>query len=182
MNYAFTYDQVAKMVEHDILPGEARVELLEGNLVEMPAEGPIHVGVSDRIETMMRALYPNDTVRVGRSLIVNAINAPEPDIAIVRGPASRYYEQHPTGMDAILVIELAVTSLKRDREKAARYARGGVPVYWIVDVSKRQLEVHFEPHTLSQRYVTTMKLTQHEKIALPDIEPLTHVLVKDLFI
>jgi Uma2 family endonuclease len=169
MTYAFTYDQVAKMLELNIIPEGTRVELIEGALIEMPSEGPLHVSQAAHVAKLLQSLYPSAWVRVDSPLLVNAITAPEPDIAIVRGTETDYLGAHPNGMDAILVVELAVTSLKRDRNKAARYARGAVQAYWILDVPKKQLEIFAEPNTLAERYAQTMKLTKDEHAVLPEI-------------
>lgn len=70
---------------------------------------------------------------------------PEPDLAVVTGPPLRYRERHPSGQDIALVIEVAETSLHRDRLKGTSYAAAAVPVYWIVNLRQRRLEVYQSP-------------------------------------
>jgi Uma2 family endonuclease len=180
VTYAFTYEQVVKMFEHDILPESLHVELLNGALVEMTPQGPLHGSEADHIAALLRTLYPHLLVREDKPLQIHAVTVPEPDIYIARGTPADYTLEIPTGMDTVLVVELAVTSLKRDREKAEHYARGAVPVYWIVDIPKRILEVHTEPNTLSKRYAKTAKYKQDERVPLPELEG--ELLVRDLFI
>ena len=68
---------------------------------------------------------------------------PEPDVSIVLGPESDYWDQHPT--TAMLLIEVAITTPNLDREKAALYAEAGVQGYWIVLPRERKIEVHRQP-------------------------------------
>jgi Uma2 family endonuclease len=180
MTYAFTYDQVVKMFERNVLPETLRVELLDGALVEMTPQGPLHCSEADHIAALLRTLYPNLLVREDKPLQIHAVTVPEPDISIVRGTPADYTLELPTGMDSVLVVEIAITSLKRDREKASYYARGAVPVYWVVDVPKRVLEVYTEPNTLSKRYITSAKYRQDEHVDLPELD--RKLLVRDLFL
>ncbi len=66
---------------------------------------------------------------------------PEPDLAIVRGSPGDYFEHHPAGVDVALIVEVAYSSLDTDRDKRLIYARAGIPVYWIVNLEDRCLEV-----------------------------------------
>ena len=71
---------------------------------------------------------------------------PEPDFAVVRGDETAYLARHPGAADTGLVIEVADTSLLRDqRDKARIYARGGIPVYWIINPVDRRIEVYSRP-------------------------------------
>ncbi len=71
---------------------------------------------------------------------------PEPDFAVVRGEARDYLRRHPGPADIALAIEVSESSLDRDRTLKSRiYARAGVPIYWIVNVAERCVEVHTDP-------------------------------------
>ena len=73
-------------------------------------------------------------------------NEPEPDLSVVRGESDDYTDHHPGPADIALVVEVADSSLSRDRgEKRDNYARAGIPVYWIVNLVGRQLEVSSNP-------------------------------------
>ena len=77
---------------------------------------------------------------------IPALDEPEPDLAVVRGSHDDYQGRHPGPSEITLVIEVAETILERDRnEKLAAYARSGIPVYWIVNLRDRQLEVYTDP-------------------------------------
>jgi Uma2 family endonuclease len=74
-----------------------------------------------------------------------ADSEPEPDIAIVQGPLTRYVEHHPFPAEIALVVEVAETSLLRDRRKARMYARAGIAQYWIVNLRDGVVEVCSQP-------------------------------------
>jgi Uma2 family endonuclease len=178
--YLFTCEQVGLMLNHGILPEDSRVELVDGRLFEMPTQSPLQASTVDHAAALLRTYYPNELVRQRKPLLMTAISAPQPDMAVVRGDAKRYMEKHPDGMCAVLVAEVAVTGLKLARLRAEIYARGAVAVYWILDAASKQLEVHTEPHTLSQRYTRKTTLSQREMVPLPFTEQ--SLLVRDLFI
>src|SRR5206468_585277 len=70
---------------------------------------------------------------------------PEPDISAVRGKRRDYEIRHPTAADTGLLVEVSDSSLQRDREKRRVYARAGYPLYWIVNIPDRQIEVYTQP-------------------------------------
>ena len=81
-----------------------------------------------------------------QSAITTSDSEPEPDIAIVPGPADRYVDQHPVPADIALIIEIAESSLAEDRRDKQRiYARAGISLYWIVNLIDSQLEVYSDP-------------------------------------
>lgn len=120
--------------------GEA-VELLEGDLVLMSPIGPRHVSTSTKFASQLERAFPR-RVRSAGPVVISKTSLPEPDVAVVRDALPEFDERHPRGEELILAIEVSRTSLARDRQKAALYASGGVPEYWIVDVEGRQIEVH----------------------------------------
>jgi Uma2 family endonuclease len=81
-----------------------------------------------------------------QSAITLSDSEPEPDLAIVPGPASRYHDHHPSAADVGLVVEVADTSLRQDRVlKNLIYSRASIPVYWIVNLIDRQIEAYTQP-------------------------------------
>ena len=80
-------------------------------------------------------------------------NEPEPDIAIVKGKRTDYFEQHPTAGDVAIIIEVADSSLQRDRTlKRGIYAEAAIPVYWIINLVENQIEIYEEPNTKTADY------------------------------
>lgn len=131
-----TYD---RMVESGALEGQ-HVELLEGLIVDMSPQSPRHSAV---LSVLVRHFgHTKSWLRVQSPLAIPPDSEPEPDIALVaeRPRADR----HPR--TALLVIEVAVSSHAIDRGlKSQLYARAGVPVYWLIDVTRRVIEVRTHP-------------------------------------
>ncbi|MGO9835308.1 MAG: Uma2 family endonuclease [Polyangiaceae bacterium] len=121
---------------------DARVELLYGRVVSMSPQGGTHsYGVTELARALVPAVGRKGRVRIQMPLAVSDSSEPEPDIAIV--PPGDYLDDHPT--TAWLVIEVADSSLDRDRAKAKVYAAAGVLEYWIVNLVEGVFEVHSGP-------------------------------------
>jgi Uma2 family endonuclease len=166
----FTAAEVLRMVDAGILAEDEPVELLEGELVVTPPQGPPHAAVVCDLAERLRDVYgPACHVRPQCPLVGAVDSLPEPDLAVVRGKARDYATRHPTGPDVVLVIEVARTSQALDRRKVRAYATIGVSVYWIVDLAARRLEVRSEP-TADGEYRVTRLLGENETIALPRLD------------
>ncbi len=128
-----------KLVETGLLRDE-RVELLYGSIVQMSPIGAPHSGTVQYLtELLVLALQGRASVRIQLPFAANDSSEPEPDVAVV--PPGRYVDDHPSV--ASLIVEVADSSLKLDREiKARLYAESGVPEYWVVNLVDRLIEVH----------------------------------------
>jgi Uma2 family endonuclease len=136
------YDQ---LVERGILEPDARVELIDGDIVEKLPQKSAHASAIRRTEEALRdAFASGHDVRCQFPLALDDYSEPEPDLAVVAGSFLDYEAAHPT--TAILVVEVADSSLAIDRAKAGLYARAGIPEYWIVNLVARALEVYSDPH------------------------------------
>ncbi len=124
-----------------------RCELIEGNLVEKMTKNPPHSVVVGLCQNAIdRALPPGWHTRPEQPMsIPNRDSEPEPDVAVVRGQIRDSLDNHPGPADIGLIVEVADSSLADDRAMAATYGGGGIPVYWIVNVAGRQLEVYANP-------------------------------------
>ncbi|MGH7434891.1 MAG: Uma2 family endonuclease [Polyangiaceae bacterium] len=134
------YEELSRLGHFD----DERVELLYGAIVRMSPTHPPHSGILQRLTQMLaRALDESQAgVRIQSPLALSSQSMPEPDLAIV--PPGDYLEAHPT--EAWLIIEVAESSLKKDRViKARLYAEAAVPEYWIVDVEANLIEVRTGP-------------------------------------
>jgi Uma2 family endonuclease len=143
------------MIRAGILGEDERLELIGGRIVVMSPEGPLHAGAIDLCaEVLRRAFAAGHTVRVQHPLAVDPDDEPEPDIAIVRGGPRDHLADHPH--EAVLVVEVAESSLETDRrEKARLYARAGFADYWIVNLIDRRVEVHRDPTPAGYRRVVS---------------------------
>ena len=142
----FTVAEYHRLLDAGVLPETERVELLEGWIVKSTTRKPPHDARLDQAHEVVRErLPPGWRVRV-QSAITLDDSEPEPDLAVVVGPASRYLERHPGPADIALIIEVADSSLALDREVKARvYARAGIPTYWIVNLVDARVEVYTRP-------------------------------------
>lgn len=133
-----------KMIEAGIFRPDERVELIEGEIVEMSPQDPAHsVGIRLAEEALRRAFPSGFDVRTQLPLALDD-SEPEPDVAVVLGSIRDYLASHPA--TAVLVVEVADSSLDFDRRRKGRmYARHGIPEYWIVNLLDRVVEVYREP-------------------------------------
>jgi Uma2 family endonuclease len=142
----FTVDEYHQMIKTGILTDGEPIELLEGWMVKKMSHGTPHDGGMDAIEGLLPGLLPPEWfVRCQRAITLSD-SEPEPDYAVVRGPRGRYRDVHPTPPEIGLLIEFSVSSLRIDRTGKARiYARAGIPVYWVVNVVDKVIEVYTQP-------------------------------------
>jgi Uma2 family endonuclease len=175
----FTGDEAIRLVETGIVGEDEHVELLDGALVEMSPQGPEHSAGISNLADRLRGIYAGRAhVREEKPLTTGTFSLPEPDAAVVRGQAGAYAHKHPTGADAVLVVEVAWSSQREDRFKATTYAAGGVPVYWLVDLVARKLEVRTTP--VEGAYQVTRILEEADFVELP--ESSERWLIRDLLL
>lgn len=142
--HRFTVDDVRAMVRHGVIEEGAKVELIEGRLIDMPADGPLHIDWTDLLNRwLVTSIGPEYAVIPGSTLVLSKENAPKPDFYVFR-------RETPTaevrGPDVRLAIEESDTSLTRDLQlKAGLYARHGVRDYWVIDLKRRRVHVHRDP-------------------------------------
>lgn len=141
----FTVAEYRSMVESGALEEDDRIELLQGWIVPKMVHNPPHDWTVTHNDRFFTPLIGEEWLVRVQCAIDTADSEPEPDNVIVRAPEDRYLHRHPRGGDIGLLIEVADSSLARDRDKAEVYAAEGVPVYWIINLNDRQIEVHTEP-------------------------------------
>ena len=143
----FTVDDYHLMARVGILAPDERVELIDGQILEMAPLGARHIRcVIFLTELFVRWLDGRALVSTQNSLRLGRWSEPEPDLVLLRSPLERYAEQIPLTGDALLVIEVADSSQHRDRVvKLPRYAAAGVTEVWIVDLDGGAVEVYREP-------------------------------------
>jgi Uma2 family endonuclease len=164
-------EEFHRMVAAGILDEDERVELLDGVIVAMTPQSVPH---ARRIEWLtrhlVRSLGDEYAVRPQLPLTLGDRNEPEPDLAVVRAESTSE-DRHPSG--AVLVVEVAGESLRRDRRvKAAVYARAGIPEYWIVNLEARDVEVLSDPEPATGTYRKTRTCGTAETLtseALPQL-------------
>jgi Putative restriction endonuclease len=145
--HRFSVKSYDRMTRDGTLTDEDRVELLEGVVYDkMPHTAPHDSSLSRLHARLFRFLDPLGFVVRCQCAATFPTSMPEPDIAVVPGPESEYDEVRPAAADLLLVVEVSDTTLARDRGLKMRvYARGKVPVYWIVNLTDGLVEVYTNP-------------------------------------
>lgn len=147
LTHRFTVSDYFRMAESGILPSEARVELIDGEIVDRSPIGPFHSGsVNDLLEHFAQTSEGRWRLSVQNPLNLGRHDMPEPDLALLRPVAHRYKSVHPRAEDVFLLIEVSDSSLGFDQTvKLPLYAKHAVPEVWILNVPQRQLEVYRRP-------------------------------------
>ncbi len=142
--HRLTRDEYHRLGEVGILDEADRVELLDGQLVDMSPIGPRHALAVDALnELLLMAVGGRAGVRVQNPIELDARTEPHPDIALVKRPWRGYPATHPQPDDIFLLIEVADISLEIDRgAKLELYARAGIKEFWIIDLTTDGVLVH----------------------------------------
>lgn len=132
------------MGEVGILGEDDRVELLEGEIVEMVPIGPPHSGRVNRLNRLfVTALGDRVVVSVQNPVRLSDFSEPQPDLLLLRPERDFYISRHPRPDDVLLVVEVAASSALFDRRvKMPLYLAAGVPQIWLVDLDAQVVEVH----------------------------------------
>lgn len=140
-------DRYQKMVAAGVLTKYDRIELIDGEMIDMAPIGSQHASLSARLTKLfVLAVGDEATVFTAGPVNLGDFSEPQPDVMVLRPRADDYAGQIPTQSDVLLIVEISDSSLAYDQgTKRALYARHGVVEYWIVDVEGRRIQVHREP-------------------------------------
>jgi Uma2 family endonuclease len=149
-----------RLGETGVLGGDDRVELLEGQLVDMSPIGPRHALAIDLLNRLLPATLGEQAwLRVQNPIVLDDASEPQPDFAIVRHPWSGYPDAHPRSPDILLLIEVADSSLEFDLgAKLELYARAGIREFWVVDLTRNRVLVHRRPHDGTYDLITAVDI------------------------
>lgn len=174
-----TVDQYELMIDTGILQDGDPIELLDGLLVRKDrstrgesqvTHHPRHALLISRLQRLL--MLPSEAagwhVQIQLPVTLSNINAPEPDIAVVRGTEEDYTDRHPGPADLQLVIEVADSSLGIDRSTKQRlYSTAGIPQYWVVNLPEARVEVYAQPDPASGTYAQQIVYGVGETISWP---------------
>jgi Uma2 family endonuclease len=149
--YRITVEQYHQMLDRGILQDGDPIELLDGLLAKKMTKNPPHrTVVKILFKILLQLLKPGWTF-CPESPVSLSRSEPEPDLVVYRGDDTDYFGRHPTPADIALVIEVSHTTLAVDRGLKKRiYAEAGLPVYWIVNLDERQIEVYTQPTSAAE--------------------------------
>jgi len=146
--HRFTVKEYYRMAETGVLRPDARVELLNGEIIDMSPIGSSHAGTVKRfIRIFTKLAQERWQVSAQDPLHLDEHSEPEPDFMLLKPSADDYTSHHPQPEDVFLLVEVADASLDYDREqKLPVYGRAGIPEVWIVNLRDQSIEVYREPH------------------------------------
>ncbi len=167
--HRYTVDDYHRMADAGILSPEARVQLIDGDVIEMPPIGPPHASMVTELQNrLFRAVEDAAVVRVQNPVRLGPHDEPEPDLAVVTQPAAKYRTRHPEPADILLVIEVADSSLALDRDlKLRRYADCGIPEAWLVDANGKTILRCRDPGAAG--YGSSEAIEGRQRVAIPGL-------------
>jgi len=156
--HRLTVSDFHRMGEAGIFAAGDRVELIDGEIIDMSPIGALHAAIVDcLVRYLGRSVGDSVIVRCQNPVRLDDVSEPEPDIALLRPRADGYMSAHPGPEDVLVVIEVADTSLAYDLGvKVPLYARHGIPEAWVIDAATRQTRVFREPSAEGYRLESTV--------------------------
>ena len=156
-----------RMAEIGVLSPDARVELIEGEIIDMAPIGNDHQSIVDQLtRALVVTVGDRAIVRTQGSIRLSQWSEPEPDVVLLKPRPDFYRSEFALGTDTLLVIEVSDTTLRYDRDiKVPLYARHGVPEVWVVDVNGNALLVYGDLHD--------DKYERHVALERPETMPVT---------
>lgn len=155
----FTVTEYDRMIETGILQEHDRVELIDGEILEMSPIGSRHAACVNRLNALLTQLAGQQAiVSVQNPVRLGDYSEPEPDIAVLKPEPHYYLHAHPAEDDILLLIEVAETSLEYDREvKIPRYAEAGIAEVWLLDLPHQVVSVYTQPQDATYQRIQTVQ-------------------------
>lgn len=160
------------MAETGVLKPDARVELLDGQIVDRTPIGPFHGGLVNRLNRFFTSASGGRwLVSVQNPALLDEYSEPQPDLMLLKPAPDDYTSRHPRPDEVLLLIEVADTTLAYDRgEKLSAYGRAGIREVWIINLSERSIEVCRESHYAGYGSITVLRPgDQARPLLFPDV-------------
>jgi Uma2 family endonuclease len=145
--HRITVDEYYRMAEVGLLAPDARVELIEGEIIDMAPIGTDHNGVVNQLSQLFnKAVVDLAIVQTQGVVRLDGSSEPQPDLALLVPREDFYGRAHPSPADVLMLIEVSDSTLVYDRDvKIPLYARHGIPEVWIVDLQNKELRIYRSP-------------------------------------
>jgi Uma2 family endonuclease len=170
--HRITVDEYHHMGQVGLIAPDARVELIEGVIVDMPPIGIPHMAAVNRLNSLLvHAVEGRAIVQCQGSIRLGNFSEPQPDFALLAPREDFYEHQHRMAADTLLAIEVSDSSLKYDTgAKMSLYARHGIPEFWVIDIGGRKLLTFRKPAGAAYEEVRATALPGIVRIMLlPDV-------------
>ena len=177
--HRWTVDEYYKLIDAGIFDENDRIELIEGDLIEMAPIGDRHAGKVNRLSNALTGKLDQKVIVATQNPIkLGTHSDPQPDIVLLRWDKNYYETRRPTQEDVLLIIEVSDSTLRYDQEvKIPLYARFDIPEAWIINIPKQRLDVYRDPR--DGNYTT---VTHHQSGYLSPVNlPTVRIDVTDLF-
>jgi Uma2 family endonuclease len=157
--HRITVDECYRMAEVGLLAADARVELIEGEVIDMAPIGSKHAAIVEALCEALEAVVGRQyKVASQRPVRLDNQTEPQPDVVILNRREDFYFRGLPGAADLLLVVEVSDTTARYDREKKAPlYAQHGIPEMWLIDVNNRRLHCLQEPRDGAYQKVTVVQ-------------------------
>ena len=177
--YHFTVDDFNTMTEQGLFDPTDRLELIEGEIIEISPIGKLHARAVNFLSNLLVQLFKGEfVVSTQNPIVLDDRSEPQPDIAILRHKSDFYKESHPHAVDVLLVIEVADTTVEYDRTiKLPKYASAGIPEAWFIDLNAERVEVHTDP---KDKTYSVVKIYQRGEDAASESFPSLALPVDDI--
>jgi len=176
-----TVDLYQQMGEKGLLTADDRVQLIDGEILEMPPIGTRHGSVTGRLaKWLYGAVGDAAIVRLGNPLNLGQYSQPQPDLMLLKPRNDDYVASHPGPQDVLLAVEVSDSTLDFDQgRKRELYARFAVPEYWVIDVNSRSFVAYSD--AANGEFRTAVEHRLQSTIA-PRAFPQVGSAVRDLFV
>lgn len=153
-----------------------RTELIRGVILEKVSKSPLHSRIGSRLYDLLRVHVPDGCWLRKEEPVQLSDSVPEPDLSLVVGAEADFNEEHPS--TALLVVEVAVSSVAADRALAAIYAEAGIAEYWVILLRQREVEVYRQPE--HGRYLQCISVADNRTLSCESL-PAVQVSLDALF-
>jgi len=171
--HPFSTAEYHRMIETGIFTEDDRLELIDGEIVQMAAIGPRHAACVDRLAEPLRTKIRSLAIlRVQSPVQLSEHSEPQPDLSLLKRRADFYAQNHPTPECVLLAIEVADITAEGDRQvKIPAYGRAGISEAWLVDLAEDRIEINTQPNNGIYQEIRRVLRGQHvASKALPQLK------------